>query len=268
MAAKRHKKSTKFGMCLRELVPPTLLLLSLLLLFVPFCGELMALTCRIISLGALSSNPIRHEPENVRTGHATTCLITAGKAKILVDPSLPMQVLGPRLDERAGLKLDDITHVFLTSFDNDRRRCLGTLPAARWLLAPNEREHADAQLQAESQAFRTSGDRQLIDLIHAQRHALEHIAAAPDELAPGVALFPLPGYTPGSCGLILSQPTATLLVTGDAIATAEHLEQGKVLPGCADVPLAQESFREAVEIADILVLGRDNWATNPLRGIV
>ena len=249
----------------------------------------MALICRVISIGTLSSHPLRHEPEGVRTGHATTTLITAGGgggiassgvsggsgasggsggAMILVDPSLPVQVLAPRLDERAGIKPEQITHVFLTSFDRDRRRCLGAFPGAMWLLGPVEREQAEAQLAAEAEAFKRSGDRALIDHNAFERDALNSIAAAEDSIAPGVDLFPLPGFTPGTCGLILSQPTSTLLVTGDAVPTVEHLEQGKVLPGCADVPLAQESFREAVEIADILILGRDNWATNPLRGVV
>ncbi|MEO1511313.1 MAG: hypothetical protein AAFU70_04495, partial [Planctomycetota bacterium] len=57
----------------------------------------------------------------------------------------------------------------------------------------------------------------------------------------------------------------TTLVCGDAIPTIEHLEQGKVLPSADDAERAQESFREAVEIADVLVLGRDNLVVNPLR---
>ena len=57
----------------------------------------------------------------------------------------------------------------------------------------------------------------------------------------------------------------TVLVCGDAIPTFEHLSQGKVLPGCVSIETAQESFKEAVENADVLILGRDNLALNPLR---
>jgi hypothetical protein len=35
-----------------------------------------------------------------------------------------------------------------------------------------------------------------------------------------------------------------------------------VLPDCADREAAKESFEEAVEIADVLVLGRDNLVVN------
>ena len=71
-------------------------------------------------------------------------------------------------------------------------------------------------------------------------------------------LFPLPGVTPGTCGLLIAQPRATVLITGDAVATAEHLELGRVLQQSEDLERARESFREAIEIADIIIPGRDN----------
>lgn len=228
----------------------------------------MAVSCRIISIGTLASHSLRNEPAEARTGHATTTLITAGKARILVDPSLPPQVVAARLDERAGLKPEAITHVFLTSFDRDRRRCLGAFENAQWLIAPNERAFALRELEEMAEAFEKSGNRDVAAHCITEQQALTAIKEAEDQVAEGVALFPLPGVTPGLCGLILSHPTHTILVCGDAVPTLEHLEQGKVLPNAKDVEQAQESFREAVEIADILILGRDNWASNPLRGVV
>jgi len=228
----------------------------------------MPVSARVISIGTLASHPLRNEPADLRTGHATTSLVVSGKHRILVDPSLPPQVVAARLDERAGLKPSDITHVFLTSFDRDRRRCVGSFERARWLIAPNERDFAQRELEEMAQAFERSGNRDLASHCIIERQALSRMDEAEDELAPGVALFPMPGVTPGLCGLILSQPTHTLLICGDAVPTLEHLEQGKVLPGAKDVEQAQESFREAVEIADILILGRDNWSSNPLRGVV
>jgi glyoxylase-like metal-dependent hydrolase (beta-lactamase superfamily II) len=228
----------------------------------------MPVICRVISIGTLASHPLRNEPDHVRTGHATTTLINAGGARVLVDPSLPVQVLAARLEERAGITPDHVTHIFLTSFDRDRRRCLGAFPQAQWMMGPVEREHAAHLLAAEANAFKRAGDPELVAHNQFEQEVLATISAAEDTIAAGVDLFPLPGVTLGTCGLILSQPTSTVLVCGDAVPTVEHLEQGKVLPGCADVEQAQESFREAVEIADILVLGRDNWASNPLRGMV
>ena len=90
-------------------------------------------------------------------------------------------------------------------------------------------------------------------------------AFSADSIAPRVDLFPLPGVTAGTCGLLLAFPGSTVLICGDAIPTIEHLTQGKVLPTAASIAQAQESFKEAVEIADVLILGRDNLALNPLR---
>lgn len=67
------------------------------------------------------------------------------------------------------------------------------------------------------------------------------------------------------CGLLMPMPRTTALICGDAIATLEHLEQGVVLPHVVDLEKAKESFKEAVEIADLLVLGRDNLIPNPIR---
>ena len=60
-------------------------------------------------------------------------------------------------------------------------------------------------------------------------------------------------------------PTRTVLIAGDAVATVEHLDRGQVLPTCVDVQTAQESLQEALEIADVIIPGRDNVVFNPLR---
>lgn len=75
----------------------------------------------------------------------------------------------------------------------------------------------------------------------------------------------MPGYTPGTCGLLLVFPTTTVLIAGDAVATSEHMEQGRVLRGCFDTETAQESFIEAMQIADVIVPGHDNVVVNPTR---
>jgi glyoxylase-like metal-dependent hydrolase (beta-lactamase superfamily II) len=94
---------------------------------------------------------------------------------------------------------------------------------------------------------------------------LARCKAAPDSLANAVDLFPLPGVTAGLCGLLIGEASRTTLICGDAIPTQDHLEQGKVLPTCWNREKAQESFSEAVEIADLLILGRDNAVMNMTR---
>lgn len=220
---------------------------------------------RVISIGTLAHNPLWGERGDVRPGHATTVLVEAGDAKILVDPSLPEQILVPRLAERSGLKPDAVTHVFLTNFHPLRRRGLAAFDDAQWLVGELEREAIGAQLVGKYQEAEEAGDPDLAASLRAEVALLQRCKAAPDRLAEGVDLFPLYGITPGSCGLLLPQPSMTVLVAGDAVATSEHLAVGKVISPVFNLEQAQESFREAVEIADLIVCGRDNAVVNPLR---
>jgi glyoxylase-like metal-dependent hydrolase (beta-lactamase superfamily II) len=228
----------------------------------------MALDYRIISIGTLAANPLWDERAAVRTGHATTTLITAGAARIIVDPGLPPQALHARLGERCRVRPEEITHVFLTSFQPDHRRGVTLFQQAVWMLAEAEREAAVSAIRANFADAESAGD---LDLSHAYRHeldVLQRTRAAPDSIVRGVDLFPLPGVTPGTCGLLLALPALTVLACGDAIATAEHLDQATVLPDVADLERAQESLREAVQIADVIIPGRDNVILNPVRRLM
>ena len=107
----------------------------------------------VISIGALSANPIWDEREAVRTGHATTTLVrtkalgdNSTDAIILVDPGLPEPALVARLHERAGITPEAITHVFLTTFHPETRRAITAFPDALWLVSPRERESAGVPL--------------------------------------------------------------------------------------------------------------------------
>jgi glyoxylase-like metal-dependent hydrolase (beta-lactamase superfamily II) len=220
---------------------------------------------RIMSIGTLSAHPLWDEKQPVRTGHATTVLIEAGESRILVDPSLPAQVLTARMSERTRIRPNEITHVFLTSLEPERRRALREFSQAQWLVYEPEREAALSEYRRTRDEARDADDDELESIAQQELDLVQRCEVAPDSLAPKVDLFPLPGVTPGTCGVLLALPGVTVLACGDAIPTFEHLSQGKVLPTAANIEQAQESFREAVEIADVLILGRDNIAMNPLK---
>jgi glyoxylase-like metal-dependent hydrolase (beta-lactamase superfamily II) len=220
---------------------------------------------RIISIGALSAHPLWGERGEVRPGHATTTLVCSGDARILVDPSLPPQLLLPRLAERANLKPDEITHVFLTSLHPLHRRGLKAFEHAEWLVPAAEREAIGVPLVGRFKEAHDAEDHELMRLLQEEIALIERCHPAPDRLADGVDLFPLYGVSPGLAGLLLPMHRATILIAGDAVATQEHLEQGKVLSPCHDLEQAQASFVEALEIADAIVAGRDNLLLNPSR---
>ncbi len=225
---------------------------------------------RIVSLGALAAHPLWDERTPVRAGHATTTLVRTRDRVILVDPGLPEAAIVARLAERANLKPSDITDVFLTSFRPDVRRGVTAFEDAEWWIHADEREQVGAALaQRLKDLARVEEDDG--DELKLKRALLEDVSilqkckSAPDSLVEHVDLFPLPGVTPGMCGLLISTARYTTVICGDAVATVEHLEQGKVLQGAVDVEKARESFKEAIEIADFLVLGRDNVVPNPTR---
>ena len=227
----------------------------------------MSVEIRIVSLGALASHPLRDEAGERRPGHATTSILLCGDRRILIDPSLPPDHLRQRLDERLGIGPDEISDVFLTDLRPERRRGIGLFSEANWLVGEAER---DAYRAAIDQRWYELDDEDDLDpdserLLESESQVIARCGACPDRLLDGVDLFPLPGVTPGLCGLLVPLSRATVLICGDAVPTIEHLEQGQVLPHVANLEQAQGSFREAIEIADQLVLGRDNMVNNPIR---
>ncbi len=220
---------------------------------------------RVISIGTLSAHRLWDESAPVRTGHATCTLVRAGDRTILVDPGLPERALVARLGERAGIGAEEITDVFLTSFKPDTSRGIRAFDDARWWAAEREREAIGVLLIDQVQRAAAAGDSELRSALETDVAILQRCQPAPDSLVAGVDLFPMPGVTPGLCGLLVAEPTRTTLICGDAVPTVEHLDKGQVLQSAADVTRAQESFNEALEIADVLVLGRDNAVVNPVR---
>ncbi len=217
---------------------------------------------RVISIGTLSHNPLWSEAQPLRTAHATTTLIRSKDQVILVDPSLPAPVLEARLGERAGLGAEDVTDVFLTNFRPAHRGGLERFDKARWWISEAEREAIGVNLV---QQFEQQEDEQVHEILRHEIALLQRCQAAPDRLAEQVDLFPLPGYTPGMCGLLLTPAGSTVLIAGDAVATADHLEAGRVLESSYDLAQSRQSLAEAVEIADLIIPGHDNLLANPTR---
>ncbi len=215
----------------------------------------------IISIGTLSRNRLWNEPQPVRTPHATTTLVRSSGRHILIDPGLPAVALGARLFERTGLRPEQIDTVFLTNFRPSHRAGLALFDKARVYIHELEQQTLQQQLEnLLNQAPPEDIDRRHIE---DDMRLLDRLLPAADELAEQVDLFPLFGYTPGNTGLLISEPTATVLIAGDAVPTQEHFLAGQVLPDAYDVRAAQEALREVYEIADLIVPGHDNVFSNP-----
>lgn len=215
----------------------------------------------IISIGTLSRNMLWNETAAVRTPHATCALVRAGKRNILIDPGLPAIVLAARLNERTGLSPDKIDTVFLTNFKPAHRAGLDAFPNAKRLIHELERDAAMAKIRELLTELEEEDDdsRRLA----AELQLLENLTPADDKLASGVDLFPLFGYTPGTCGLLVASAATTILIAGDAVPTLDHFLAGQVLPGAHNLAAAKASLQEVYEIADVIVPGHDNTFMNP-----
>lgn len=220
-----------------------------------------AMDYRVINIGTLSNHPL-WQANQPRTAHATTTLIRSEDKTILVDPSLPAQALQARLEERSGLDFGQITHVFLTNFRPNHRRALDHLEHATWWISEAEREQVGKYL---IERMGEADDAETQAMYRVEIEMMKRCQSAPDKLADQVDLFPLPGYTPGNAGLLLTLTNATVLIAGDAVATVEHMEKGQVLSGAYDIEQARESLVEAIEIADWIIPGHDNLVPNMTR---
>jgi glyoxylase-like metal-dependent hydrolase (beta-lactamase superfamily II) len=215
----------------------------------------------VISIGTLSRNRLWNESQAVRTAHATTSLIRSGKRHILVDPGLPPAALGARLFERTGLRAEQIDTVFLTNFRPAHRAGLALFSKAKVLIHEREQQAVAHHLQG---LIEDAPDQDIDRAMLADELKLvESMQTAPDSIAEQVDLFPLFGYTPGTCGLLLAAPTYTALIAGDAVPTLDHFLAGQLLPDAHDLESAGEAMREVYEIADLIVPGHDNLFANP-----
>ena len=222
----------------------------------------MAVDFCVISIGTLSRNRLWGEAAPLRTAHATTTLVTAGTRQVLVDPSLPAPALAARFNERTGRTLADVTDVFCTTLRPVHRRSIAALADAAWWVHGEElaayRRHLE-ELKGSAERL-DPADAEAVD---DDLRLLDRFRAAPEQFDEQVTVYPMAGPSPGSAGLLLTPPTMTVVIAGDAAVTAEHVRRGQVWEGCADTEAAVRTLQDCLELADVLVCGHDNVLVLP-----
>lgn len=228
----------------------------------------MAVTCTVVSIGALSRNRFWNETQPRRLAHSTTVLLKDPGTTILVDPGLPAEMLAQRLDERTGLTPAQIDVVFLTCFRPVHRRSLAMFDRATWLMHEPEieavAEHlgrlaaaAEQDVDADPGAPERDSSESVEDIVRQERDLLGRIHPADDQLTRQIHLFPSPGVTPGCAGLLVNEPTRCAIVAGDAMVSHEYYEVGRVYEQVYDLEAARASFRDILEVADVIIPGHD-----------
>src|ERR1019366_2992101 len=146
-------------------------------------------------------------------------LIRSGKRTVLIDPGLPAPALAARLFERTGLKPEAIDTVFLTNSRPAHRAGLALFTRAKILIHEVEQQSAREQLERLiAQAPEEDIDRKYMER---ELDLIESFKIAPDQIEGNIDLFPLPGYTAGTCGLLVSTPLSTTLIAGDAVPSLD-----------------------------------------------
>ena len=226
----------------------------------------MAVEYRIINIGTLSHNLLWGESAGVRTQHATITLVTDGQRRILIDPSLPANILSAKLFERTGKGLDSITDVFCTTLRPDFRRGLSaeSLGHAQWFCGETELEWYSQKLEGLNDTAERL-DAEEVANIEKEIELLRRFRPAPEKFSEQVSLYPLAGPTPGCMGLLLTPATQTIVIAGPAALTAEHVEKGMIWDECADKDAAMESLTDLLELADVIIPGFDNVMFSPRR---
>jgi len=217
----------------------------------------MSVAIDIVSIGALSRNVFWNETGTVRPSHATTTLIRDGSTSILVDPSLPPELVRHRLDERAGLTPEQIDVVFLTSFRPAHRRGLTLFSKSTWLMGEVERSAMASALNAVLDGGESQVDDVSYEEVQAELEMLGRIEVSADKLTQSVDFFPSYGATPGNSSLLVKS-AKTVVVAGDAVVSRNHFDLGRVWDRSVDPESAKESFVELRDIADVIVPGHDN----------
>ena len=197
----------------------------------------MAIQWDVLTLGCITRNRFWGEEDTqvYRHAHCTSTLIKAGENILLVDPALPE--MDEILYARCGVHCADITHVFVTHHHSDHLIGIEAFGNAQWFIPPGE-----------------------LSALSAQRPDLHgRFTPATGQLLDGIDIIPLPGHTPGLCGLKFSAAQGTIIVAGDAVMRKDFFEHRVGYYNSMDFGQASKTIKYIAQMADIVVPGHDNY---------
>lgn len=211
----------------------------------------MTLQWKILTLGHLSRNKFWGESDAAQYHSvvATTTLVQADGVNILVDPTLSVAQTEALLRLHAGLSREDIGIVFATHFHGDHRVDAAAYPNAKLYMSAASLADAQAAVEEVKQGRG----------VPAFVAGLEGFAPAPEEIVPGVRLYPLPGHTDGNTGLMLDAPEGKVLVAGDTIMGEEYFCAGEGYWFNTSAGKTRTSIVKAARDAGLVVPGHGDW---------
>ncbi len=207
----------------------------------------MSLQWKTLTLGHLSRNKFWGESDAAQYHSvvATTTLVQTEGINILVDPTLPVEQTEALLQLHAGLGREDIHIVYATHYHGDHRVDADKYPNAKQYMSAASLQDAQAAIEEVRQGRG----------VPAFVVGLEDFLPAPEQLAPGVTLYPLPGHTDGNTGLMLAASEGRVLLAGDTIMGEEYFCAGEGYWFNTSAEKTHISILRAAQDADIVVPG-------------
>jgi len=155
----------------------------------------------------------------------------------MVDPSLKDgQAMADELKRRTGLTQDKIDVVFMTHEHEDHYIGLPNFPNARWLASAA-----------------------VAEAINKNAHFPKKVEAAGSKIYDVIDVVSLPGHTPGTSGLRFDYKGLSVFVVGDAVATKDFWDEGRMYFKALDMDESLRSYKKIASMSNIVVPGHDNY---------
>jgi glyoxylase-like metal-dependent hydrolase (beta-lactamase superfamily II) len=193
----------------------------------------------IITIGNLSRNRYWGESEAVSLHDVicTTTVISGKDFHVIVDPSLKDgKAMADELKRRTGLTPDKIDIVFVTHEHGDHHVGMPNFPKAKWV--------ASALTAA---------------AINSNEHYAKKVEPVGTTIFDIIDVVPTPGHTPGTSGLRFDYKGLSIFVAGDAVATKDFWDEGRMYFKALDMDESKRSMAKIASLSNIVVPGHDNY---------
>lgn len=198
------------------------------------------LSWMLLTIGHLSMNRFWGETERQRGPLCTSTLLRTSEGLLLVDPSVHPPDMPALLNEQAGVRVEDIRHVYLTHFHGDHRFGLEAFPHATWWMADAETAYWRERAKPEEQVL------------------LDRLQPPHSGFIPGLEPIHLPGHTPGLTGLRFGWRGQRVVIAADGVMSEQFFWAREGFHNSTDFDAASASIDLLAREADLVIPGHGN----------